>query len=94
MPTATAMRGAAAAARDLAWVGRHEAAIALCTQALSDPALTPAERIDWLDARADSLTAQGELVAAATDARAMLEIATATPSPSCRRRRSTLWRSR
>ena len=23
MPTATAMRGAAAAARDLAWVGRH-----------------------------------------------------------------------
>ena len=38
-PPAAPARGAAAEARDLAWVGRHEAAIALCTQALRDPAL-------------------------------------------------------
>jgi hypothetical protein len=67
----------AAAARDLAWVGRHEPR-SRSARRRSRPGVAPAERIDWLDARADSLTRRAELDAAAADAR---------PCSKCARRR-------
>ena len=46
---------AAGAARDLAWSGRHDDAISLCTSALAAQALAPEQRMDLLDLRAESL---------------------------------------
>ncbi|HKE41330.1 MAG TPA: GAF domain-containing protein [Casimicrobiaceae bacterium] len=63
--------------RDLAWIGQHEDAIALCTQALGDGSgkTLPAVQMDLLDLRAESLIARGQLERAAQDADAMLELA-------------------
>ena len=71
-----------AAARDLAWVGQHEQAIALCTQLLGASPLAPAQRIDLLDLRAESFVAQGRFADAAGDAAAMLVLARAQKHPT------------
>ena len=78
-PASPARQAAISAARDLAWVGSHEQVITLCTEALQRAQLEPAERIDWLDLRAESRIAQGRFDDALADARAMLECARGTP---------------
>ena len=74
----TAAAEAIAAARDLAWAGQHDAAIACCTQALQTAAPSPAQRMALLDQRAESHLAASRLPAAAQDVQAMLALA-ATP---------------
>jgi GAF domain-containing protein/CheY-like chemotaxis protein/tetratricopeptide (TPR) repeat protein len=74
--------------RDLAWVGQHGDAIALCTQALGEggKTLPAAAQMDLLDLRAESLTAQVQLERAAEDADAMLELATREKSAASKAR--------
>ena len=76
--TAELLRNAA----DLAWAGRHGAAIDLCTQALDAPAPSPAQRIALLDQRAESLTACGRLAEAGRDVQAMLSFAATRRQPA------------
>ncbi|MEQ1807166.1 MAG: hypothetical protein ABL900_17450, partial [Burkholderiaceae bacterium] len=69
--------------KDLAWAGRHRAAIDLAGTALAPDASAPFDadaRLDLLDLRAESLVAQGELAQAAADAAAMKRIAQRTRS--------------
>ena len=54
-------------ARDLAWAGQHDQAIALCTQALAARPLATALQIELLDRRAESLIALGRFDDAAAD---------------------------
>jgi signal transduction histidine kinase/CheY-like chemotaxis protein/tetratricopeptide (TPR) repeat protein len=63
------------AAHDLAWMGRHAAAIERCTQALAEARVSAADRMRLLDVRAESHVAQGELDLAAADAVAMMQLA-------------------
>ena len=72
------------AARELAVAGRHEPAIALCTQALAQTPLAAADRIDWLEHRAQSQMALGRFDAAAADASAMRRSAGTSPAPKAR----------
>ena len=75
-------RDAIATAADLAWAGRHDPAIDLCTQALETAAPSPAQRMSLLDQRAESLTSSGRLAEAANDVRAMLSLAAARRQPA------------
>ena len=68
---------ALAAARDLAWTGQHAQAIECCGHALAARQITPAQRMDLLDLRAESLIAEGRFADAAHDAAAMLSLARA-----------------
>jgi len=70
-------------ARDLAWTGHHERAVAICTGALEN-AEGIDERLDLLDLRAESHIALGRLEDAAADAAAMVEIAAAARRPAAR----------
>jgi hypothetical protein len=60
---------------DLAWAGRHDAAVAACGAALQQPALPAGDRMALLELRAESLIAQGRLADAAADTAAMLALA-------------------
>jgi len=75
----TPARGSAAddiaAARDLAWAGRHEEAIAAASAALQRKTLASDARMTLLDLRAESFIAAGELERAAADAQAMKALA-------------------
>ena len=65
-----------ARARELAWTGRHEPAIELCTRALADiGAPSVSARMDLLDVRAESNIAMGQLDSAAADAGSMVSLA-------------------
>ena len=68
---ADAIRSAA----DLAWAGRHEPAITLATERLAAHGLTPVQRIELLDLRAESRMAMGDFALAAEDAQQMLALA-------------------
>ena len=68
---ADAIRSAA----DLAWAGRHEPAITLATERLAARGLTPVQRIELLDLRAESRMAMGDFALAAEDAQQMLALA-------------------
>ena len=61
--------------RDLAWAGQHDRAIELATTALTVQDLSNGTRLDLFDLRAESFVAQGDLVRAAADATAMLDLA-------------------
>ncbi|MEO7009641.1 MAG: GAF domain-containing protein, partial [Caldimonas sp.] len=69
-------------ARDLAWRGRHEAAIDRCTLALHAAAGAPTALIELLDVRAESLIARARMNEAVADGARMLEIAAAQPLPA------------
>lgn len=71
-----------ARARDAAWNGNHTRAIELATQALAAHKLPPAAQMNFLDVRAESHIAQGNLNLAADDAAAMLNLANAGRSPA------------
>src|SRR5436309_833723 len=60
---------------ELAWAGRHEAAIEQATAALEGTGLDVAGRLDLLDLRSESFLAEGDLDRAAADAAEMLELA-------------------
>src|SRR5690349_1113948 len=74
---------AAAHARELAWTGQHERAVAACTDALANET-SPATRLELLDVRAESHVALGRFDDAAADAAAMVEIASAMDTPAAR----------
>jgi GAF domain-containing protein/CheY-like chemotaxis protein len=65
----------AQAVRDLTWGGQHERAIAEASAALDAARLADLDRIALLDARAESLVAQGAFDRAREDATAMARIA-------------------
>ena len=69
-------------AREAAWNGQHNRAINLCTQALASDQLSFAERLDFLDTRAESTIALGQIERAAEDADMMLEIAQGEADPA------------
>ena len=69
------------AAGEIAWAGQHAEVIERCGIALADPGLAPAQRMDLLDLRADSLIAEGRFPDAAIDAAAMLALAQHNKSP-------------
>ena len=75
---------AIATARDLAWAGRHDEAIARCTEALAAEHFTPAQRMDLLDLRAESLIAVRQIDAARADAAAMRALAASHKVPALR----------
>ena len=77
---AVAIAETIATARDLAWTGRHVDAIELCTQGLAARHISPAQRMDLLNAHAESLTAQGLFADAAEVATHMLALANAQNS--------------
>ncbi|MEO8305833.1 MAG: GAF domain-containing protein [Betaproteobacteria bacterium] len=67
---------------DLAWAGQHQQAIELATSALVAAGPDVALKLDLLDLRAESFVALGDLDRAATDAAAMLELATRSGNPA------------
>jgi GAF domain-containing protein/tetratricopeptide (TPR) repeat protein len=67
---------------DLARAGQHAQAIDAATAALADAGSEVAVRLDFLDLRAESFVALGELERANADAAAMLELAIAAKSPA------------
>src|SRR5258706_14899694 len=76
-----AAEGVAERVRELAWSGRHAAAIELATNELDSLAgdrskRTIALRLDLLDLRAESFVALGKYLEAAADSQAMQELAT------------------
>jgi len=68
-----------AAVHDLAWTGQHALAIETATQALAAPKLKPGAEMDWLDLRAESHIALGQLEQAAADAARMVKLAKSAP---------------
>src|SRR5437016_9505449 len=60
---------------DLAWAGAHAQAIELATVALATAGLSVGSRLDLLDLRAESFTAQGDLARAGADATEMVNLA-------------------
>jgi len=83
-PGAASAGQAATAARDCAWSGRHDEAIERCTRALAAETLAPAQRMDLLDLRAESLIAVRRIDAAGADARAMRALARLHQAPALR----------
>jgi signal transduction histidine kinase/tetratricopeptide (TPR) repeat protein len=61
--------------RDLAWSGQHTQAIAAVTKALSASDLSPADKMELLDLRAESFFALGKFGLSEIDANAMMELA-------------------
>ena len=70
------------AIRDLAWAGQHAQALARCDLLLADQQLTPVQRMELLDLRAESLIAAGRFPDAAADAEAMLALARVNDTPA------------
>jgi len=68
---------AVSSARDLAWSGRHAAALAQCEQALALPTLPAASRVELLDLCVHSHLARGQFGQAAQAAATMAEVANA-----------------
>ena len=62
-------------ARDLAWSGRHAAALALCEEALAVPTLPPPSRLALLELCVHSYLARGQFGQAAQAAATMAEVA-------------------
>ncbi|HEX6792968.1 MAG TPA: hypothetical protein VF304_03880, partial [Casimicrobiaceae bacterium] len=74
---------AASHARELAWTGQHERAVAACSDGLVSETSADA-RLELLDVRAESQVALGRFDDAAADAAAMVEIASAMDTPAAR----------
>ena len=68
------------AAKDLAWAGQHEQAVALAAQALAHRSATLAERIALHDLRVESLVALGRLAEAEKETHALGKLGTARSS--------------
>jgi GAF domain-containing protein/CheY-like chemotaxis protein len=62
---------------ELAWAGQHAQAIEIATSTLAT-SVDPGERIDLLDLRCESLSAQGDTDAAREDAQALVDAAART----------------
>ena len=77
---------AAAVARDLAWAGRHTAAIALCEQALGEAATPPAARLTLLECCARSHVAVAQIDEALAAAAAMHDAAVSQRDDAARAR--------
>jgi signal transduction histidine kinase/DNA-binding response OmpR family regulator/tetratricopeptide (TPR) repeat protein len=77
MPDAADHRreSAAATAGDLAWFGRHDAAIACCGEAMADPDLAPGARFDLLDQQLESRLFIGPFDVAMAEADALVALA-------------------
>ena len=67
---------------ELAWTGKHAAAIDRATRALADPGLPVAMQLDLLDLRAESCIARGDIDAANADASLMLDLARRARKPA------------
>jgi tetratricopeptide (TPR) repeat protein len=72
---ATPAAEAIAAARALAWTGRHAHAIESCGHGIAARPITPAQYMELLDLRAESLIAEGRFADAARDVTEMLSLA-------------------
>jgi signal transduction histidine kinase len=70
------------AARNAAWNGRYDHAIAIIDQILARDVADIATRLDLLDARAESHIARGDLDAAARDTAEMLKLAHTENNPA------------
>ena len=69
------------AAKEAAWNGDQERAIALSSEALYEPDLDPGTVLDLYDTRAESYIAQGRLELAQQDAAAMMAVAQESGEP-------------
>ena len=85
VPAVLPESAAAARAREFAWTGQHERAVATCDEALTSEKSGEA-RLELLDLRAESLIALGRFDDAAADATAMLETASAGGTSASRAR--------
>jgi signal transduction histidine kinase/CheY-like chemotaxis protein/tetratricopeptide (TPR) repeat protein len=65
---------AATTAADMAWAGRHEDVLALCTQSLAQPGLAAADAARLLALRSESHIALGQFALALADADEMLAL--------------------
>ncbi|MGL6110862.1 MAG: GAF domain-containing protein, partial [Rubrivivax sp.] len=81
-PPATTASAQLADVAALAWAGQHGAAIALADAALAGATHDAAQRIEWLDHRAESRMALSDYAGAHDDAVAMLGIARGTHKPA------------
>ena len=64
---------------ELVWVGQHAQVFERCTRALAAPRISPAQRMDLMDLRAESLIAEGRFADVAAEAAAMLALAAKHP---------------